>query len=126
MLTHGKQKTVVKRLTDSTSPTSPLSPTSTGSGSGFGKPRTGLRAQPRPLKVEDCLEKMIEFVYSHDLRPILGRDLSDEELREQLLPQAKIAAKLPINLAYVNRELAMSLAVLSLYDLAVLIGKPPY
>ncbi|KAF8419520.1 hypothetical protein EV426DRAFT_576873 [Tirmania nivea] len=108
---------IFQLLTDATSPKIPLSPSSIASGFG-GNARMN---KPKPLKVEDCLNKMLEFVKDHDLRPILGRDLTDEELREHLLPQAKIAAQLPINLKYVNRELVMQLAILSLYDLAVLI-----
>ena len=68
---------------------------------------------------------MMQFVKAHDLKRILGEHLTDKELREQLLPQAEIAAQLPINLKYVNRELVMNLAILSLYDLAVLIGESP-
>ncbi|RPB26493.1 hypothetical protein L211DRAFT_680755 [Terfezia boudieri ATCC MYA-4762] len=64
---------------------------------------------------------MMEFVKAHDLKRILGENLTDKQLRQQLLPQAKIAANLPINLNCVNRELVMNLAILSLYDLAVLI-----
>jgi len=75
--------------------------------------------------VKFCLDKMLEFVQAHDLKRILGEDLTDEQLRQQLLPQAKIAANLPINHKFVNRELAMDLAILSLYDLVVLIGGSP-
>ena len=85
-----------------------------------GKART---SKPKPFKVKDCLNRMLVFVEAHDLRRIFGEDLTDEQLRQQLLPQAKIAAKLPINLPYIDRGLMMDLVVLCLYDLAVLIGE---
>ena len=88
----------------------------------MGKARTSKRSL---LQVKDCLEQMLKFVEKHDLKRIIGKDLSDQELRQQLLPQAKIAAKLPMDLKYVNRELVMNLAILGLYDLAVLIGESP-
>jgi len=75
----------------------------------------------KPLRVEDCLHKMIDFVKKHELTPIIGRNLSDEELEHHLRPQAEIAAQLPKHLGFLNRELAMQLAVMSLYDLAVLV-----
>lgn len=92
----------------------------------MGQSQNGVRADPKELDVEDCLRKMVKFVKAHGLKAILGRTLSDEELREKLRPQAEVAAKLPIKLKYVNRELAMNLAILTLYDLAVLIGESPY
>jgi len=85
----------------------------------------GKKGEPKLLKVSDCLNKMMQFVKAHDLKRILGEDLTDKQLKQQLLPQAEIAARLPINLKYVNRELVMHLAILSLYDLAVLIGESP-
>ena len=78
----------------------------------------------KPLRAEDCLKKMVESVKSHNLEAI-GRGMTNEELEAELRPQAEIAANLPLNLAYVTRELAMNLAILSLYDLAVLIGESP-
>ena len=89
-------------------------------GNQAGKART---SKPKPLKVQDCLDRMLEFVKAHDLGRIFGEGLTDEQLRQQLLPQAKIAAKLPINLPYLDRELVIDLAVLCLYDLAMLIGE---
>ena len=117
-----KQKTVVKRLTsDGTNPIEPLGPSSTRSGPSLSQ--VGKKGKPKPLKAEDCLNKMMEFMKAHDLKRIFGENLTDKQLRQQLLPQAEIAAKLPINLAYLDRELVMDLAVLCLYDLAMLIGE---
>ena len=99
----------------------PLSPRSSSLGR-VGKTRT---SSPRPLQVEDCLNSMLAFVKAHDLSRIIGEDLTDKQLRQQLLPQAEIAAQLPINLTYVYRELVMNLAILGLYDLVVLIGESP-
>ena len=66
---------------------------------------------------------MVEFVKAHNLQPIIGEGWSDEELEVHLLHQAEIAAQSPTKLDYVNRELMMQLAIMSLYDLAVLIGR---
>jgi len=66
---------------------------------------------------------MVKFVETRDLKRIFGEDLTNEQLRQQLLPQAILAAQLPNNLKYVTREDIMNLAILSLYDLAVLIGE---
>ena len=91
----------------------------------------------KEFRVEDCLKRMLEFVMKHNLRHIIGKgsnltakqwgdkELVDKKLREQLQPQAEIAAKLTSKLAYINRELTMNLTILSLYDLAVLIGESP-
>jgi len=73
------------------------------------------------LRVDDCLVRMIKFVKEHDLMPIIGRNLSDEELKVQLRPQAEIASRLPQQLGFLDRERTMQLAVMSLYDLAVLV-----
>lgn len=77
----------------------------------------------QPLKVQDCLDQMTIFVEKNKLQPIFG---NGEDLREKLLAQAKFASQLPLKLDFVNRELVMHLAVLSLYDLAVLIGRCRY
>ena len=82
-------------------------------------------AQPVPFKVDDCLEKMMQFVKAHNLVPIYGKDLSDEELEYILRPQAEAASKLPMKLNYINRELLMQLIVMGLYDLVVLVGRSP-
>lgn len=97
---------------------------------------------PKELEVDDCLTNMVNFVLKHGLSLLYGVDLNAEDLkgvrekdlseakaadleylRERLRPEAKAAAQLHVKLPYVNRELAMILAILSLYDLAVLVGK---
>ena len=66
---------------------------------------------------------MIDFVKEHNLLPIIGGEgWSDEQLEVHLRHQAEIASQSPTKLSYVNRELMMQLAIMSLYDLAVLIG----
>ena len=74
------------------------------------------------LDVEDCLKVMMNFVRVERLDLLTGLDDDDDVLERQLRPQAEIAAQLPVNLRYVSPELAMPLAVMGLYDLAVLIG----
>ena len=68
---------------------------------------------------------MIQFVKTHNLIPIFGKDLSDEELEYILRPQAETASKLPMKLDDIKRELLMQLIVMSLYDLVVLVGRFP-
>ncbi|RPB26488.1 hypothetical protein L211DRAFT_680078 [Terfezia boudieri ATCC MYA-4762] len=79
----------------------------------------GIMAEERDVKY--CLKKMLEFVEVQGLKRILGETLTDKQLQQLLLPQAEIAAKLPKTSNYVTRELTVILAILSLYDLAVLI-----
>ena len=76
-----------------------------------------------PFKVEDCLERMVQYIKTHNLLPIFGKDLSDEELEYILRPQAETASKLPLKLDDINRELLMQLTVMGLYDLVVLVGR---
>ena len=90
------------------------------------------RPTPQGLSMEDCLEYMAKFVEKFDLTKIVWRHdieyesrLHRDELKEKLRPQAKIAAGLPDRIQFVNREFMMDFAILSLYDLAVLIGKIP-
>jgi len=64
---------------------------------------------------------MVKFVKHNKLQPILGPGLSDEQLKNKLRPQAEIASKLPNELDFLNRELTMQLAVMSLYDMVVLL-----
>ena len=60
----------------------------------------------------------------HNLQFIMDNHLSDHDLEEQLRPQAEIASQLPSKLPFpVKRELMMQLAIMSLYDMAVLIGR---
>lgn len=70
---------------------------------------------------------MVRFVRAHDIWPILSRNLTeaetDSEVRQKLLPLAEISSIIPINLPWLNRELAFSLGLLNLYDLAILIGR---
>ena len=75
------------------------------------------------LDVDDCLNYMVNFVKKEQLDFVVGNGLSDEDLKRQLRPQAEIAAELPVRLRYVSPELVMPLAVMGLYDLAVLIGE---
>ena len=72
--------------------------------------------------IEDCLAKMVKFVKTHNLQPMFGKDLNEEELEYILGPQAKIASQLPLKLDNIDRELLMQLTVMSLYDFAILIG----
>ena len=81
-----------------------------------------MNEDAQPLGVEDCLNYMINFVKTEQLNFIVGNGLSDEDLRRQLRPRAEIAAQLPVKLRYISPELVMPLAVMGLYDLAVLIG----
>ena len=83
------------------------------------------QSQRAPFKVEDCLEKMVQYIKTHNLQPIFGKDLSDEELKFILHPEAEAASKLPMKLNDINRGLLMQLAVMSLYDLVVLVGRFP-
>ena len=71
-----------------------------------------------------CLEEMVQFVITHNLQPIFGKYLK-EELESILRPQAEIASQLPMKFGYINEELSMQLAVMSLYDLIVLVGLFP-
>lgn len=98
-------------------PGSPVSPVSPGPIPG------NSNVNEKPLAVEDCLTKMIDFVETHKLQPIIGNGLSNNELKRHLRPQAEIAAKLPQKLGYISPELVMPLAIMGLYDLAVLIGR---
>ena len=68
---------------------------------------------------------MVQYIKTHNLLPIYGKGLSDEELEYILRPQAETASKLPLKLDYINRELLMQLTVMSLYDLIVLVGRFP-
>ena len=74
-----------------------------------------------PLNVEDCLIEMIHYVEIHNLEYMFGSTY--EEQRRVLLPQAEIASQLPLKLKYIKTDLAISLVVMSLYDLAILIGR---
>lgn len=74
----------------------------------------------------DCLEQMVQFVKIHNLRSIFGTGSDDEELENILRPLAEIASQLPMKLNYINDELSLQLSVMSLYDLAVLIGRFPF
>lgn len=77
----------------------------------------------KPLDVQDCLKQMMDFVKEHNLQSIIGGDgCSDEQLEAQLRPQAKVASLSPTKLRHVTREMIMQLAIMSLYDLAILIG----
>ena len=67
----------------------------------------------------------MQYIKTHNLLPIFGKDLSDEELEYILRPQAENASKLPMKLDDINRELLMQLTVMGLYDLVVLIGRFP-
>ena len=67
----------------------------------------------------------MQYIKTHNLLPIYGKGLSDEELEYILRPQAETASKLPLKLDYINRELLMQLTVMSLYDLIVLVGRFP-
>ena len=67
----------------------------------------------------------MQYIKTHNLLPIYGKDLSDEELENILRPQAEAASQLPIILDYINRELLMRLTVMGLYDLVVLVGRFP-
>ena len=67
----------------------------------------------------------MQFVKAHNLLPIFGKDLSDEELEYILRPRAETASKLPMKLDHINRELLMKLTVMGLYDLVVLVGRFP-
>ena len=67
----------------------------------------------------------MQYIKTHNLLPIFGKDLSDEELEYILRPQAETASKLPMKLDDINRELLMQLTVMGLYDLVVLIGRFP-
>jgi len=94
-------------------------------------PLTGRRPSGAPaqgLDVDDCLEYMVKFVEKSDLTRIIWRHDIEynpvehrNELRERLRPQAKIAAGLPSRIKFVNREFMNNFAILSLYDLAVLV-----
>ena len=66
---------------------------------------------------------MVQYIKTHNLLPIFGKDLSDEELEYILRPQAETASKLPLKLDDINRELLMQLTVMGLYDLVVLVGR---
>ena len=74
-----------------------------------------------PLDIQVCLTEMIRFVRVHRLEAIFG--YSNEELEVRLLPQAQIISQLSVKLRYINSQLAMPLAIASLYDLAVLVGR---
>lgn len=77
-----------------------------------------------PLDMGDCLYSMINFAKKENLYYFLGNGLDSEELiRQQLVPQAKIACELPITLGYFTPQLAMTLSVVCLYDLVVLVGR---
>ena len=65
----------------------------------------------------------MQYIKTHNLLPIYGKDLSDEELEYILRPQAETASKLPLKLDDINRELLMQLTVMGLYDLVVLVGR---
>ena len=82
---------------------------------------THVNPDAQPLDVDDCLTYMVNFVKTEQLGFVVGNGLSDEDLRKQLRPQAEIAAQLPVKLRY-DPALVMPLAVMGLYDLAVLIG----
>ena len=66
---------------------------------------------------------MVDFVKKNNLQPIIGGEsCSDEELEARLRPQAEVASLSPTKLPHVTREMIMQLAIMSLYDLAILIG----
>lgn len=70
-----------------------------------------------------CLNHMMNFVREEQLGFIIGGGLSDEELRRQLRPQAEIVSQLSTKSKYIGSKLALQLSIMSLYDLAVLIGR---
>jgi len=79
-------------------------------------------ANAKSFDVESCLRQMVNFMKEHNLQYIMDNHLSDHDLEEQLRPQAQIASELPSKLPFpVKRELMMQLAIMSLYDMAVLI-----
>lgn len=84
-------------------------------------PDPGLGSS-KSLKVQDCLKQMMDFVKEHNLPPIFGNDWSYEQLEKHLRHEAEIVSQPLKKLSYVSRELMMQLAIMSLYDLAVLIG----
>ena len=65
----------------------------------------------------------MDFVKKHKLQRIIGDGWSDQELERHLRPQAETATQSPVKLGRISPELVMHLAVMSLYDLAVLIGR---
>ena len=67
----------------------------------------------------------MQYIKTHNLLPIYGKDLSDEELEYILRHQAETASKLPLKLDDINRELLMQLTVMGLYDLVVLMSRFP-
>ena len=73
------------------------------------------------LDVDDCLHYMLNFVKREQLDSIVGDGLDDECLIRKFRPRAEIAAQLPLSLN-INQQLAFSLGVMGLYNLAVLIG----
>lgn len=84
------------------------------------------------LNLEDCLKNMIKFVRRNKLQKFFRKsgnlcddlsvdDLSDKDLSEKLKDQAKLASELKLD--YINRELAMDLAIMSLYNMVVLVGR---
>ena len=85
----------------------------------------------RPLRVEDCVNHLVDFVTRYDLKSVIegcGQNVSEGQLRESLNRYAETASVLPLSQCYGkytlpgDRTLAMRLVTVSLYDLTVLIG----